>query len=114
MRGSLAYRTATLIACHATYPAIGPLTPARIAINRRRGTATHRRLGRTSGGAGRRAPGDCSQVGTRMLVTSGHRRHVTRWPLMTSHEPCHAIARQLLGATRIHGPDSHRLKPLHR
>ena len=51
---------------------------------------THRRLGRTSGGAGRRAPGDCSQVETRMLVTSGHRRHVTRWPLMTSHEPGHA------------------------
>ena len=74
----------------------------------------HGRLGRTSGGTGRRAPGDHGQVGTRTLVTAGHRRHVTRWPLMTSHEPCHAIARQLLGATRIHGPDSHRLKPLHR
>ena len=74
----------------------------------------HGRLGRTFGGTGRRAPGDHGQVGTRTLVTAGHRRHVTRWPLMTSHEPCHAIARQLLGATRIHGPDSHRLKPLHR
>ena len=90
VRGSLAYRTATLIARHATYPAIGPLTSARITINRRRGTATHRRLGRISGGAGRRAPGDCSQVENRMPVTSGHRRHVTRWPLMTSHEPGHA------------------------
>jgi hypothetical protein len=67
-----------------------------------------------AGGTGRRAPGDHGQVGTRTLVTTGHRRHVTRWPLMTSHEPCHAIARQLLGATRIHGPDSHRLKSLHR
>ena len=74
----------------------------------------HGRLGRTSGGTGRRAPGDHGQVGTRTLVTAGHRRHVTRWPLMTSHEPCHAIARQLLGATRIHGPDSHRLNSLHR
>ena len=41
----------------------------------------HGRLGRTSGGTGRRAPGDHGQVGTRTLVTKGHRRHVTRWPL---------------------------------
>ena len=41
----------------------------------------HGRLGRTSGGTGRRAPGDHGQVGTRTLVTTGHRRHVTRWPL---------------------------------
>ena len=90
VRGPLAHRTATLIACHATYLAIGPLTSARITIDRRRGTVTRRRLGCISGGAGRRAPGDHGQVGTRMLVTTGHRRHVTRWPLMTPHETGHA------------------------
>ena len=68
------------------------------------GTATHRRLGRSPGGAGRRAPGDCIQVETRMLVTAGHRRHVTRWPLMTSSQVT-PPARQRLGATRNCGPD---------